>query len=428
MTPFLQFALALAILIAAAKIGGFFSYRLGQPSVLGELLAGILLGPSLVNLLHLHIFTDQHLAQVIHELAEIGVLLLMFLAGIELQLTDLAKTGRVAALAGTLGVFFPLLLGMGAGLLFGMERVQAVFLGLVLAATSVSISAQTLMELGTLRSRVGISLLGAAVFDDVLVVLALSIFTALTGPDAERGWGPVLVTVARMLLFLGLGGAIGLLVLPRTSRRVSRLPVSQGLVAFTMVTILIYGWAAEMFGSMAAITGAFLVGLIFARSPVKERVESGIVALAYGLFVPIFFINVGLTADLRQLVGGGNLALFIVMSLVAVVGKVLGAGLGGRLGGLAWNEALQLGIGMISRGEVGLIVATVGVSQQMITPAVFSAVVGVIILTTLVTPPLLRVAFRPRPAAARPAPASETQPDSQVIKEGEDELPGGNHH
>lgn len=393
MTPFLQFALAVAILIAAAKAGGYLSYRLGQPSVLGELLTGILLGPSLINLLHLNYFTDEHLATTIHELAEVGVLLLMFLAGIELHLSDLAKTGRLAALAGTLGVIFPLGLGIGVGLLFGMSPVASVFLGLVLSATSVSISAQTLMELGVLRSKVGIGLLGAAVFDDVLVVLGLSIFTALTGSESGAGLAEVLGLMARMALFLVGGTLIGMVALPRLSRKIHTLPISQGLLAFTIVAILLYGWAAEEFGEMAAITGAFLAGLIFTRSPVKERVQAGVSAIAYGLFVPIFFINIGLSANIRELFGQSFL-LFLVMLTVAIIGKVLGAGLGGRISGFSNLEALQLGLGMMSRGEVGLIVASVGLTQGLIDRSIFAAIVGVIIVTTLITPPALRTAFR----------------------------------
>lgn len=392
MTPFLQLALALAILIAAAKAGGYLSFRLGQPSVLGELLVGILLGPTLVDFLHIPYFTDRHLSEVVHELAEIGVLLLMFLVGLELHLSDLARTGKVAAFTGILGVIMPLLMGFGAGRAFGLDTSAAIFLGLILAATSVSISAQTLMELNVLRSRVGISLLGAAVFDDILVVLGLSLFTALVVTDSPGGWTTVLGVIGRMALYLILAAGLGWVVLPKASRRVSKLPVSQGLIAFTMVTLLLYGWAAEELGGMAAITGAFLAGLLFARSPVKERIESGITALAYGLFVPIFFINVGLTADLHALIGN-TFWLFAIMTGVAMLGKILGAGAGALLGGLTRREALQVGIGMMSRGEVGLIVATVGVTQGLIDQRVFAAVVGVVIITTLLTPPLLRASF-----------------------------------
>jgi Kef-type K+ transport system membrane component KefB len=234
-TPFLQLSLALAILIAAAKAGGYLSYRLGQPSVLGELLVGILLGPTLVDILHIPYFTDTHLPNVIHELAEVGVLLLMFLVGLELHLSDLAKTGKVAAFTGILGVILPLLMGYGAGKVFDLTDTAAIFLGLILAATSVSISAQTLMELNVLRSRVGISLLGAAVFDDILVVLGLSLFTALVVTESPGGLATVLGVVGRMALYLTLAVALGWVVLPRASRRVSH-PTSRSTRAVLIPT------------------------------------------------------------------------------------------------------------------------------------------------------------------------------------------------
>jgi Kef-type K+ transport system membrane component KefB len=393
MTPFLQLSLSLAIIIAAAKAGGYISYRLGQPSVLGELVVGILLGPSVLDVLHLPYFSDTHLTEVIHEFAEIGVLFLMFIAGLDLHLSDLVKSGKVAALSGTLGVVFPLASGLAVGLAFSMDKQSAIFVGLILAATSVSISAQTLMELNVLRSRVGISMLGAAVFDDILVVLGLSIFSAIILSGTESSLLSILEIVLRMALFLGIAATLGFWLLPRFSQRVDRLPISQGLIAFTVVMILLYGWAAEELGHMAAITGAFLAGLVFARSPVKERIQSGLSALAYGIFVPIFFIDVGLQTNAREL-SGDILWLFLAMTVVAVIGKVLGVGLGAVLSGFNRREALQLGIGMMSRGEVGLIVASVGIAEGAIPNSTFSAVVGVVIVTTLLTPPLLRMSFR----------------------------------
>ena len=162
MTSFLQLAIALTIIISAAKLGGYLSYRLGQPSVLGELIVGIILGPSVLNFLSFPYFMDEHLPQVIHQMAEMGVLLLMFLAGLDLHICHLLKSSKVAALAGSLGVVLPLVLGTGAGMLFSMNIQSALFVGLILSATSVSISAQTLMELKVLRSRVGIGLPGGS--------------------------------------------------------------------------------------------------------------------------------------------------------------------------------------------------------------------------------------------------------------------------
>ncbi len=398
MTPFLQLAISLVFIITAAKLGGYLSYRIGQPAVLGELLVGILLGPSIIDLFHLSFFTDQHLPEVIHELAEIGVLLLMFLAGLDLHLSDLLHSGRVAGLAGTLGVAFPLALGTIVGLLFSMNIQSSIFIGLTLAATSVSISAQTLMELKVIRSKVGTGLLGAAFFDDVLVILGLSIFSALAQPETGGGLGGILLVITRMALYLGIASFVGWWVFPKITRRIHNQPVSQGLIAFVFVTILLYGWLAETTGSMAAITGAFLAGLWLGRTSLKERISNGISTIAYGIFVPIFFINIGLSANARELTWD-SLILLAVLMVIAIVGKVFGAGWGARLGGLTQRESLQLGVGMMSRGEVGLIVAAVGVREGYISPSIFSAIVGVVIITTLLTPILLRNLFSSNPKA-----------------------------
>ena len=408
MTPFLQLTFALAIIISLAKLGGYLSFRTGQPAVLGELLVGILLGPSILDFLHLSIFTDQHLHEVIQELAEVGVMLLMFLAGLELHISELLKSTKVAAFAGVLGVVFPLLMGAGGGALFNLAPQNAIFLGLTLAATSVSISAQTLMELNRLRSKIGFGLLGAAVFDDVLVVLGLSVFTALAMPDpgGQSGIAMILNTIVRMALFLALSSVIGYFLLPTLSLKIFSLEISQGLISFVFVSILLFGWLADVLGQMAAITGAFLAGLWFARTSLRERILSGISTIAYGIFVPIFFVDVGLNADVKTLLGS-NFFLFLALFVIAVIGKVLGAGLGALFSGYSLPEALQLGVGMISRGEVGLIVASVGISSGTLTTASFSAIVGVVIATTLVTPPLLRFLIEREAIVARKLAESE---------------------
>ncbi|HEY9075702.1 MAG TPA: cation:proton antiporter [Anaerolineaceae bacterium] len=392
MTPFLQLALSLSIIIAAAKIGGYLSLRAGQSAVLGELLVGLLLGPSLIDLLHLSFITDQHLPDIIHEMAEIGVLLLMFLAGLELHLGELLRSGKVSALAGTLGVIIPLALGTLVGVLFRMDIQTSVFIGLILAATSVSISAQTLMELKVLRSRVGLGLLGAAVFDDILVILSLSIFLALTNPESSGGVGMILLVILKMVTFLVIASLIGRWVFPRLSKLIHNQPISQGLISFVFVTILLYGWFAEVFGQMAAITGAFLAGIWFNQTYLKDRINSSISIIAYSIFVPLFFINIGLSANIKEL-AGENLWLFIVLILVAIIGKIIGAGWGGNLGGLNRRESIQLGVGMMSRGEVGLIIASVGVTEGFISANIFTIIVGIVILTTILTPFCLRLLF-----------------------------------
>ncbi len=407
MTPFLQLALALSILITAAKLGGYISLKLGQPSVLGELMAGLIIGPSVLNVLHWPFFTDTHLDATIAEIAELGVLLLMFIAGLDLHLSDLVKSGKVSALAGTLGVILPVGMGYGLGQFFGLEAIPALFIGLILAATSVSISAQTLIELNVLRSRVGIGLLGAAVFDDILVVLGLSVVVAIAS-DAGSDLVGIGLIILRMGLYLTGSIIFGLWLIPILSRRTDNWPISQGLIAFAFTMCLLYAWAAEVIGGMAAITGAFVAGLMFARSSVKSRIEAGVSILAYGVFVPIFFINVGLSANIRELTGE-NLWLVAAMIGVAVISKIMGAGLGARLAGFTNLESLQLGVGMMSRGEVGLIVAALGISENIIDPGVFSAVVGVVIVTTLLTPPALRSLFKRHENTATVSPSKESQ-------------------
>jgi Kef-type K+ transport system membrane component KefB len=390
MTPFLQLVFELAILLLAAKAAGYISLRFKQPSVLGELLVGVLLGPSLINILGLPFINSTSLSTTISELSELGVLLLMFIAGLELHLGELMKHRRVSLLASAGGLLLSIGLGYAAGLVFGMSHTAAFLLGLALGATSVSISARTLMEMGVLRSRVGLSLLGAAVADDVLSILAFSIFLAVY--SGNGGVGGLLWLTLRMILFLAIGTVFGLWVLPRLARWVEGLSISQGPLAFAIVVLLFYALAAELVGGMAALIGVFLAGLMFARTPEREIIQPGITTVAYALFVPIFFVNVGLSVDLRGLQWNA-IWLILVVSVAAIAGKFLGAAGGARLGGLPAHEALQLGPGMVARGEVSLIIAAVGSESGLISHGAFSAIVAVVLISTLVTPSMLHFAF-----------------------------------
>ncbi|NOZ29428.1 MAG: cation:proton antiporter [Chloroflexi bacterium] len=391
MNSLLQFLLALAIIIAAAKAAGYLSIRLGQPAVLGELLAGLVLGPTVLNMLHWPLFGGEHLGETLSLLAHLGVLFLMFIAGLEVDLKMMISSGRPVVLAGIMGVIAPVALGMAAALPFGFDPQQSLAIGLVLAATSVSISAQTLMELGVLRSRVGVALLGAAVVDDVLVILLLSLFVALVG-GGGGGAVTVLWVLAKMIAFLGLAIWLGARIIPRLSSWVEQLPISQGVMSLAIVVTLLYAWASEALGGIAAITGAFLAGLLFARTPLRQHIETGMHGLAYAWLVPVFFVSIGLEANARAL-GIGGLSFALVIVGVAVVSKVLGCGIGARLGGFSNSEALRLGVGMTSRGEVGLIVATVILDAGLLDEAIFAAVVLMVLATTLVTPIMLRVLY-----------------------------------
>jgi Kef-type K+ transport system membrane component KefB len=390
MSSFLQLAFLIAVILLAAKLAGYLSIRLGQPSVLGELLVGILLGPSLLNLLHNRIVTESLLGETISQLGQIGVLLLMFIAGLELHLDELRRNTRASALAGILGAVLSFALGWGSGLLFGLEQDQAMFLGLILGASSVSISAQTFMELKQLKSRVGLSLLGAAVFDDILIVLLLSVFFAVTSDT--QGLAGILLIFGRMILFFALAAGFGLWLLPLLVRKVRTMPISQGVLTLAIVALLGYAMAAELIGGMAAITGAFVAGLMFARSPEKETLEPRVSALAYGFFVPIFFVNIGLSVDVTSLKAGLGLAIIII--LAAVTGKLLGAGLGARLAGFTWRESWQLGMGMVPRAEVSLIAASLGMQAGLVSEKELSAIVGMVLICTLITPPTLRMLFK----------------------------------
>jgi Kef-type K+ transport system membrane component KefB len=417
MSPFLQLAFELVVILLAAKAAGFLSTRLGQPSVLGELLIGVLLGPSLINILGLPFINNTSLGITLSELSELGVLLLMFIAGLELHLGELASHRKVSMLASVGGLFLSIGLGWGAGRLFGMHTAAALLLGLALGATSVSISARTLMELGVLRSRVGLSLLGAAVVDDILSILAFSIFLAVysgRGDLASLVW-----LVLRMLLFLLLAIGFGLWVLPPIARWVEHLSISQGTLAFAIVILLVYGLASELVGQMAAIIGAFLAGLMFARTPEKTIIEPGITALAYGFFVPVFFINIGLTINLHSLQPGA-FWLILVVTFAAVLGKLLGAAAGAGLGRLPWNESIQLGAGMVARGEVTLIIAATGSRAGLINASAFSAIVAAVLLSSLVTPPMLRFAFaRLKTKVSEPPSAPHAALSSGIQEESE---------
>jgi Kef-type K+ transport system membrane component KefB len=403
MTHSLQLLLLLALIIAAAKLAGALANRIGQPAVFGEILVGLLLGPTLLNMLGWPLFAPPApevepgagLLAAVRDFAEIGVLLLMFVAGLETDVDELRRVGRVAFWSAFGGVVLPMAGGVATAAAFGLPIFwEGLFIGTILTATSVSISAQTLIELGALRTREGSTILGAAVIDDVMGIIVLSLVVAFakaadTGVDALA----VVLVGVRVAVFFAAGVFAGRWFTPLL-RWATRLEVSQALLAAVLIVAFVYAWAAEYLGSVAAITGAYLAGVLVAQTPFKGQVDRGIHPLTYSMFVPIFFISIGLQANGREL--GARAMFTVVLVVVAIAAKALGCGLFARLFGFSTGESIRVGVGMISRGEVGLIAAGYGLANGIIGRDVFSASVIMVLATTMVTPPLLRLTF-PRP-------------------------------
>ena len=395
--------------MAAAKLGGAAANRLGQPAVFGEMLVGLILGPTLLNLLEWSVFAvpapgaagepQQSLLGVVQDLADVGVVLLMFVAGLETNLDEMRRVGKVALWTAVGGVVLPMAGGIATAAAFGMPVLwNGVFVATILTATSVSISAQTMMDLGVLKSKEGTTVLGAAVVDDVLGIIVLSFVVAFS--QAAGG-----VNLLQLMLIVGRVGAFfgGALLIGRYFERIAawgdRLGVSQGLLATVACLAFLYAWASEYIGGVAAITGAYLAGVLFTGTTVKERIDDGVHPLTYSLLAPIFFINIGLHANLREL---SSLVTFtIVLVLVAIATKVVGCGAVAAVFGFSRLESLRVGMGMVSRGEVGLIVAGYGLSHGIVGHSIFSAAVMMVVATTMMTPPLLRLTYSGRLAGLR---------------------------
>ncbi len=415
MTHLLQLLLVLALIVAAAKLSGAAANRIGQPAVFGEILAGLVLGPTILDVLgwpmFVHALQPAHgtapgpLIESIRDLAELGVILLMFIAGLETDLVEMRRVGRVAFWAAFGGVLLPLAGGTVTATAFGLPLFwTGLFIGTILTATSVSISAQTLMELNALRSREGSTILGAAVIDDVMGIILLSVVVAFARTTGGVNALEIAGIVARMVLFFG-----GAILLGRYFERIGawaeRLAVSQGLLAVVLVVALLYAWAAEFVGGVAAITGSYLAGVLFAQTRFKSAIDYGIHPLTDSMLVPVFFISIGLLANARAL--GDQVLFTVLLVVVAITTKALGCASFARLSGFTTTESVRVGAGMISRGEVGLIVAGYGLANGLIGIDVFSAAVIMVLATTTMTPLLLRLTFPP-PQSITPPPIEET--------------------
>ena len=410
MAHLLQILLLLSLIVAGAKLAGAAATQVGQPAVFGELLAGLLLGPTVLNVLSWPLFATSAadtasapvpLLGLANDLADVGVILLMLVAGLETDLDEMRRVGAAAFWSAAGGVAVPMAGGILTAAAFGMPVFwTGIFVGTILTATSVSISAQVLMELGVLRSKVGATILGAAVIDDVMGLIVLSVVVAFAQASGGGSALQMLAIVVRMLLFFG-----GAILVGHYFERIAAwgdsLGVSQGLLATVTVLAFLYAWAAEYVGGVAAITGSYIAGVLLSRTSFKQRIDAGVHPLTYSMLVPIFFVSIGLRANGREL--GAHAWFTIVLLLVAIASKVAGCGIFARICRFSNRDSLRVGVGMISRGEVGLIVAGYGLSHGVIGQDVFSAAVVMVLATTMITPPLLRLVYpkaRGRPHVA----------------------------
>jgi Kef-type K+ transport system membrane component KefB len=367
----------LFIVLLAAKLGDELFRRLGQPAIVGEILAGVVIGPSLLGVVEPSTELDLF--------AELGVVLLLFWVGVETRLSELTAVGRAAFLVGVLGVVLPLAGGFGLAEALGESFSTAVFLGAALTATSVGITSAVLVELRALRRPGGRTILGAAVIDDILALLILALAVGLVAEDDFDPTGVVLTTLLSLafVAFFALGGT-------RVARRWPQLLeaprfAESPLLPAVLLCLGLAAFAAKI--GLAAIVGAFLAGLILAETRERAPVE-GEIAPLYAVFTPFFFASIGVSVDLNALLDWKALALVLAVTAVAIATKFIGAWLGAR--SLGPRDATLVGVGMVPRGEVGIVVASIGLSEQVIDKELFGVIVAMSVLTTLLVPPLLR--------------------------------------
>lgn len=371
--------LPLVLILVAARLAGMLSRRIGMPAVLGELLAGLVLGPSALGWVQMN--------TTLGSVSDIGVLLLMFIAGLETDLRQMRQVGKASTFAAVGGVLLPFAGGVGIGALLGMDVYHSLFLAAALTATSVSVSVQVLSEAGQLRSKAGLVILGAAITDDVLGILLLSVVLALAGQGVSL-W----LTLLRLALFFPIALLVGKFMVEPLIRWIGRQHTTEAGLALVLALVLFYGWAAEALGGLAAITGAYVAGVLVGRQgDVREWVGKGVGILGHGVFIPVFFVTVGLRTNLHEALVAPWLVLGV--TAVAVLSKTLGAGFGARLAGCTRPEADTIGAGMVARGEVALVVATLGLSSGLMTPTTFTVVIIMALVTTVVTPLLLKLAL-----------------------------------
>jgi Na+:H+ antiporter len=368
----------IAGLLLLAKVSGSISVKLGMPSVLGVIIAGLVAGPAVLGVVGQNTFVAN--------LGEVGVVLLMFLAGLETDPVGIKSVGRAAFMVAVGGVVLPLIAGYGVGIAAGLPPMHALFLGAILTATSVSITAETLKEMGRARSREGSIILGAAIIDDVLGVFVLSALVV-----AESG-GSLVEPILKLLVFSVGAYAFSRWVMPLILEHHTRIENPDTRVAAALAMALGMAWLAYKVGGLADVTGAFLAGVMLSRTDLGHAITEPVSRLSYALFIPIFFVFIGTNVSQHDLTAAPWLCAGIV--LVAIATKVVGCALPAKACGESVATSLRVGAGMVGRGEIALVVASVGLTEGVVDSSVFSIAIVVTVATTVACPLLLKMAYQ----------------------------------
>lgn len=380
----------LAIIIVVAKFFGLVARKIRVPQVAGEIIAGLLIGPSVLGLVGQSDFLSQ--------MAEIGVVLLMFSAGLETDLKEMKKTGLIAFLIACCGVFVPLVGGTilyscfyGWGAVGSEQFLKAVFIGCIMTATSVSITVQALRELGHLTGRVGTTIMSAAIIDDVLGIIVLTFVIAMKDPDVKPG--KVVLQTVLFFIFAIIVGYICYKIFQKVDQRyphTRRIPIAGLALCLSMAYI------AERYFGIADITGAFVAGIILCNIRDSKYIAEKMDINSYMLFGPVFFASIGLKTD----ISGINISILLFAAafvIVALITKIIGCGLMAKIGGFNWGDSLKIGVGMMTRGEVALIVSQKGLAVGLMSPIYFTAVILLIIVSSISTPIILKVLYAKHP-------------------------------
>ncbi len=383
-----HYLIDIALILLTTKVFGMITKRLQMPQVVGALIAGLVMGPAMLNIIH----STEFLSQV----SELGVIVMMFTAGLGTSLNDLKQTGKAGFLVALCGVIVPLIGGTILSLFFNTSTdpnafMQNVFIGVVLTATSVSITVEALKEMGKLNTVVGNTILAAALIDDVLGLIALTIVTSIGGSaDAN-----LLVVLLKIVAFFVLVVVVGIVVKKAMDWYIANVHSTdlQRYPIFAFILCLILSFCAEEFFGVADITGAFAAGLIISTTSKAKYIELKFAPLSYLLLTPIFFASIGLKVELPEM--NATIVIFsILLVVVAVLTKWIGCGLGAKLCGLKGHQCEQIGVGMVCRGEVALIVADKGAALGLMPEVFFGPVIIMVVATTILTPILLKFAYR----------------------------------